>query len=61
MTRNGLLRLGYTLSLPVNSHSIVLPDLRASRRLQDITGKNGLLKELTKAILERALEAETTV
>src|SRR6201997_3567419 len=30
------------------------------KRPEDIIGENGLLKELTKAILERALEAEMT-
>jgi putative transposase len=30
------------------------------RRPQDIAGENGLLKQLTKAILERALDAELT-
>jgi putative transposase len=30
------------------------------KRPEDIIGDNGLLKELTKAILERALEAEMT-
>src|SRR3954470_726600 len=29
-------------------------------RPQDIAGKNGLLKQLTKALLERAMEAELT-
>jgi putative transposase len=31
------------------------------KKPEDIIGENGLLKELTKAILERALEAEITV
>ena len=30
------------------------------KKPEDIIGENGLLKELTKAILERALEAEMT-
>ena len=30
------------------------------KKPEDIIGENGLLKELTKAILERALEAEIT-
>jgi putative transposase len=30
------------------------------RRPQDITGENGLLKQLTKALLERAMQAELT-
>ncbi len=30
------------------------------KRPGDIAGKNGLLKQLTKAILERALQAELT-
>ena len=30
------------------------------KRPEDIIGENGLLKELTKAILERAVEAEMT-
>jgi putative transposase len=30
------------------------------RRPEDIAGENGLLKQLTKALLERALEAEMT-
>src|SRR6202008_3821774 len=30
------------------------------KKPEDIIGENGLLKELTKAILERALEAELT-
>ena len=30
------------------------------KRPEDIIGENGLLKQLTKAVLERALEAEMT-
>jgi Transposase, Mutator family len=30
------------------------------KKPEDIIGKNGLLKQLTKAVLERALEAEMT-
>jgi len=30
------------------------------KKPEDIIGENGLLKELTKAILERALQAEMT-
>lgn len=30
------------------------------RRVQDIAGENGLLKQLTKALLERAMQAEMT-
>ena len=30
------------------------------KRPEQITGENGLLKELTKAVLERALKAELT-
>ena len=30
------------------------------KKPEDIIGENGLLKELTKAIMERALEAEMT-
>jgi putative transposase len=30
------------------------------RRVQDIAGENGLLKQLTKALLERAMQAELT-
>jgi putative transposase len=30
------------------------------KKREDIFGENGLLKELTKAILERALQAEMT-
>ena len=34
--------------------------LKDYKKPEDITGENGLLKQLTKAILERALEAEMT-
>jgi putative transposase len=34
--------------------------LAVYKKPEDIIGENGLLKELTKAILERALEAELT-
>ena len=34
--------------------------LKNYRKPEDITGENGILKQLTKAILERALESELT-
>jgi len=34
--------------------------LKDYKKPEDITGDNGLLKQLTKAILERALESELT-
>ena len=34
--------------------------LKDYQKPEDITGDNGLLKQLTKAILERALESEMT-
>ena len=38
---------------------IIIDQLLANyKKPEDIIGENGLLKELTKAILERALQAE---
>ena len=34
--------------------------LREYKKPEDIVGENGLLRQLTKAVLERALEAEIT-
>jgi len=34
--------------------------LKDYKKPEDITGENGLLKQLTKAVLERALGAELT-
>ena len=34
--------------------------LKGYEKPEEITGKGGLLKQLTKAILERALESEIT-
>ena len=40
---------------------IIIDQLLANyKKPEDIIGENGLLKELTKAILERALQAELT-
>jgi putative transposase len=63
---------GYKLNC-VNGHRIAQTDgnrpdrheadRHASKRLQepdDIVGKNGLLKQLTKALLERGMSAELT-
>ena len=34
--------------------------LKEYKNPEDLTGENGLLKELTKRLVERAMEAETT-
>ncbi len=41
-------------------HELIVEYLKGYKDPEDITGSNGILKQLTKAILERALASELT-
>jgi hypothetical protein len=43
------------------NHNLLDELLKGYQKLEDILGENGLLKQLTKAVLERALHAELTI
>lgn len=48
------------MSKPRNRAEELLDELIKDKTVEEITGKDGLLKQLTKAIIERAMQAEMT-
>jgi len=48
------------MSKPQNRAEELLDELLKNKSVEEITGKDGLLKQLTKALVERAMQAEMT-